>query len=82
MTPSYIGREYIKKIAGEKVAECSRFPTGTIQDIMAARVRDIGKRLYRPWKPMQGVEQPNYLSSALQQFVEPWDRGYVGFGSG
>ena len=78
---SFIGQKYLEKIAGEKVAECSRFPTGTIQDIISARVKDIGKRLYRPWKPMKGVEQPNYQNFALQQFVEPWNSGYVGFGS-
>ena len=78
---SFIGQKYLEKIAGEKVAECSRFPTGTIQDIMAARVREAAKNVYRPWKPMQGVEQPDYQSSVVQQFIDPQNRRYVGFGS-
>jgi len=78
---SFIGQKYLEKIASEKVAECSRFGIGTIQDIQSARVREAAKSIYRPWKSTQGVEQPNYQSSVLQQFVEPLNRRYVGFGN-
>ena len=44
---SFIGQKYLEKIADEKIAECSRFPTGTIQDILAARAREAAKNAVR-----------------------------------